>query len=304
MATISTIAGSDGISPSRTVINQNFANLNTDKIETSVLDTDTTMSADSDAKIPSQKAVKAYVDAGGNVNASTTARGIVEIATDAEVTAGTPTGGSGATLVVTPASLKTASLPVIQTYLNAVSPATWTKPAGLKYIVVEVQAAGGNGGDASAGGSAGDQGGGGGAGGYGKKIITAASLGATETVTIGAVGANSSFGTHVTAVFGANAINDGRGLGGTCSGGNVNVTGGDGHAVSSGTAREEFGGNGGASFFGGGGAGAPGQSTSAAAGQPGRAYGSGGGGAAADNSTSASGGAGGPAIVIVTEYYV
>lgn len=66
MATITTIAAGDQITNSRTDINTNFANLNSDKIETSVIDTDTAMAANSDAKIPSQKAVKAYVDAGGS----------------------------------------------------------------------------------------------------------------------------------------------------------------------------------------------------------------------------------------------
>lgn len=63
MSTITTINASDQITDSRAVINTNFSNLNTDKIETSVIDTDTTLAANSDAKIPSQKAVKAYVDA-------------------------------------------------------------------------------------------------------------------------------------------------------------------------------------------------------------------------------------------------
>lgn len=63
MSTIVTIAASDLITNSRADINTNFANLNADKIETSVLDTDTALAANSDAKIPSQKAVKAYVDA-------------------------------------------------------------------------------------------------------------------------------------------------------------------------------------------------------------------------------------------------
>jgi len=106
MTTITTIAGSDGISPSRTVINTNFSNLNSDKIETSVIDTDTALTANSDAKIPSQKAVKAYVDAGGNVNASETTRGIVEEATDSEVSAGTTTGATGAKLFITPTKLQ------------------------------------------------------------------------------------------------------------------------------------------------------------------------------------------------------
>jgi len=107
MTTITNIAAGDLITNSRTNINTNFANLNSDKIETSYLDTDTSLAANSDTKIATQKAVKAYVDAGGNVNASETTRGIVEEATDAEVTAGTATGGTGAKLVVTPAKLAT-----------------------------------------------------------------------------------------------------------------------------------------------------------------------------------------------------
>lgn len=66
MSTITTIASGDLISTSRTDINTNFSNLNTDKIETSYLDTDTTLAANSDSKIATQKATKAYVLA--NVN--------------------------------------------------------------------------------------------------------------------------------------------------------------------------------------------------------------------------------------------
>lgn len=107
MTTITTIQSSDLITDSRTVINTNFSNLNSDKVETSAIDTDTALAANSDAKIPSQKAVKAYVDAGGNVNASETTRGIVEEATDAEVTAGTAVGATGAKLFITPTKIQT-----------------------------------------------------------------------------------------------------------------------------------------------------------------------------------------------------
>ena len=62
MATITTIASTDQPSASRTVINNNFTNLNDDKIETTVLDTDVTLAADSDSKVATQKATKAYVD--------------------------------------------------------------------------------------------------------------------------------------------------------------------------------------------------------------------------------------------------
>lgn len=64
MSTLVTIAAGDNISTSRTDINNNFSALNTDKIETSVLDTSTDLdgASASNAKIPSQLAVKTYVD--------------------------------------------------------------------------------------------------------------------------------------------------------------------------------------------------------------------------------------------------
>jgi hypothetical protein len=58
-----------------TKVNTNFANLNSDKIETSYLDTDTSLTANSDVKIATQKAVRAYVDAGGLGTNITTATG-------------------------------------------------------------------------------------------------------------------------------------------------------------------------------------------------------------------------------------
>lgn len=61
MSTIQTINASDLITNSRATINTNFSNLNTDKIETSVLDTDGTLVANSDSKVATQKAVKTYV---------------------------------------------------------------------------------------------------------------------------------------------------------------------------------------------------------------------------------------------------
>lgn len=62
MTIITDINNSDLISASNEVINDNFDNLNSGKIETSVIDTDAALAANSDAKLPSQKAVKAYVD--------------------------------------------------------------------------------------------------------------------------------------------------------------------------------------------------------------------------------------------------
>lgn len=69
MATsITTIQATDLITNSRTDINNNFASLNTNKIETDYIDTDNTLSANSDTKIATQKATKAYVDAGGTAS--------------------------------------------------------------------------------------------------------------------------------------------------------------------------------------------------------------------------------------------
>ena len=96
MSTITTIQSTDLITNSRTVINTNFSNLNTDKEEVSNKSTDTTLAANSDTLYPSQKAVKAYVDTGGNVNASTTAKGIVEEATLGEMISKASTGATGA----------------------------------------------------------------------------------------------------------------------------------------------------------------------------------------------------------------
>ena len=105
MSTITTIQSTDLITNSRADINDNFSALNTDKMETSVLDTDTTLSANSDAKIPSQKAVKAFVENTVTVDASEVVKGAVEEATDTEVLEGTATGGTGAKLVITPTKL-------------------------------------------------------------------------------------------------------------------------------------------------------------------------------------------------------
>ena len=104
MSTITNINDSDLITVSNEVINDNFDNLNNDKIETSYLDTDTALTANSDSKIATQKSVKAYVDSGGNQNASTSQRGIVEEATLAEVDAGTTTGATGARLFINPSA--------------------------------------------------------------------------------------------------------------------------------------------------------------------------------------------------------
>lgn len=75
------------------------------KLATSYLDTDITLAANSDVKIPSQKAIKAYVDA-LVVAANETTSGILEVATNAETIAGTLD-----TKIITPLKLAT-NLPI------------------------------------------------------------------------------------------------------------------------------------------------------------------------------------------------
>jgi len=177
------------------------------------------------------------------------------------------------------------------------SSGTWTKDAGLKYIVVEVQAAGGRGSSNAGGGS----------GGYNKKLILASALSATETVTVGTASlgsGNTSLGSLLVAGNGGNAADDTRGAAGAATGGDVNVPGqigGTGWGAGGG-------GRGGSSFMGNGGGFTPAiSSTEATAGEDGVGFGGGGAGNADANDSnpnaSGNGGAGTAGIVIVTEYY-
>jgi len=198
---------------------------------------------------------------------------------------------------------------------------TWTRPAGCRAVLVEVQAAGGGGGGAGNGGSGTASGAGGGAGGYARKWVT--SPGATETVTLGAVGAagadtganggdgaSASFGAHCSATGGAGGagtatrsatISRGAapgGVGGVGSSGDLNVTGGCGTvgATYNTVAVSGFGGD---SQLGGGG----GANTEGGPGNSGGNYGGGGSGGCSDSGTGRAGGAGGAGVVVVWEYY-
>jgi len=219
----------------------------------------------------------------------------------------------------------------VKVYLNSGSPHTWTKPAGLVgngFIEVEVQAGGGGGGGAASS-SAGETafGTGGAGGGYSYKKIAAASLGATETVTVGAagtaasagnntggIGGASSFGSHATTTGGNGGVGGsssstvtGNGVGataGTASNGDLNIDGKRSTTWIRTSAIRGLSGAGGDSKLGYGGiywtiAGNPSN-----AGNPATGYGAGGGGGISGNGNGAgAGGAATPGIVIVKEYY-
>lgn len=201
-----------------------------------------------------------------------------------------------------------------------ITSATWTKPAGLKAVRVTVVGGGGGGGGCTGAASSYAVGGGGGGGGTSTKLILAATLGATEAVTVGAGGAagantggtggtggTSSFGAHASATggggtgmaTGTTALGVAGGLGGVGSLGTNNLEGdGGGSALRvSGTAG--ISGKGGASTNGGGGRGALGN----LAGDPGGLRGGGGGGASTNSATAQAGGAGAGGVVIVEEFY-
>ena len=193
-------------------------------------------------------------------DASTSAKGVVETATLAEVRARTATGGTGAKLAVTPdvmddlptaneklamagggylgapsttnKYITQAAVPTVQTF-NASG--TYTKPTGLAYARVQAWGGGGSGGRNLT--SAAVEAGGGGGGGYNEVYLLASQIGATETVTVGAGGAaqtvdangnaggNTTFGSLLTGYGGG-----GGGAGSTGGGG-----GGGGGILSAGT---------------------------------------------------------------------
>ena len=184
---------------------------------------------------------------------------------------------------------------------------TWNKPAGLMRAKVTVIGGG-------AGGSGvftiDTGGGGGGGGGAAIKLIQDASLGSSETITIGAGGAGGSGGNAVgsvggTSSFGALASATGGGTkgnykdggpGGLGSGGDLNITGGGGEAGSEDTIRN--GGIGGSSILGGGATTNAGASAGQAAGNFG-----GGGSSTGGNNVNRSGGVGADGVIFVEEFF-
>jgi hypothetical protein len=187
---------------------------------------------------------------------------------------------------------------------------TWTKPAGITKIKVIVT--GGGGGGCAV--NSDDTAGGGGAGATAIKIIDVSAV-TSVSVTVGAgqagkvnnggnsvnYGNPSSFGSYCTAGAGSNGSGGWwslGGTGGTATGGDINLPGGDGNGghIDQVTPYETSG-TGGSSFWGGGGRGSS-RSAGAAGDNAGKAPGSGG-GASAITGTGSAGAAG---IVVIEEY--
>lgn len=186
---------------------------------------------------------------------------------------------------------------------------TYTPSAGMLYCIVEC-IGGGGGGNSGAGGVNGVAGGGGGSGGYSRGTYTAATIGASQSVTIGAGGGagagggTSSLGSLISSGGGgagtAGAAGGGGGTGGTGASGSVNLRGGNGNAGSGGNGTggsSSVGGVGGSTLLGGNGGGGNGATSSN--GTTGATNTGGGGGGGANGGTGAAGGSG---IIIITEY--
>lgn len=169
---------------------------------------------------------------------------------------------------------------------------TYTPTPGATRAKVIVTGGGGNG--AAGNNGSGNGGGGGGAGATATAFISSL---AVTTVTVGAAGGQSAFGT-ITANGGSAGSSTGAGGSGssTTSGASASTIGGAGAPATAGTVGT--GGQGGASFWGGGGAGALGANNGSA----GQARGSGGGGGGVNGASTGNGGSGAPGCVYIEEY--
>jgi len=206
-------------------------------------------------------------------------------------------------------------------YGTSGSPHTYTKNNSASYIKVTIVGGGGGSGGAASNASEAAFSGGGGGGGTSIKVIQNTSVGATETVTVGAggaggntsgssgaSGATSSFGSHASATggtggaaqaSGSSAARGGTpGSGGAGASGDLNIVGGVGTWAGRFSGSSGFPSNGGGSVFGGGGLG----NGANLSGSVGSSYGGGGGGSSGINGTDNAGASGADGVVVVEEY--
>lgn len=193
---------------------------------------------------------------------------------------------------------------------------TWTRPTGIRKVLVEVVGGGGGGGSTQA--TADQFGAGGGGGGFAMKLLDVSAI-ATSTITIGALGAGGAAGSNNGVAGGNSSWADGTntltgnggaggafaaggalgGAGGTGTGGDVNIAGGVGGPGQSPTAANAVGPNNGGTSQ---------RSAGTAAnslnqvGLVATGFGGGGSGASNAGATARAGGNGSAGIIIVYEY--
>ena len=235
------------------------------------------------------------------VCAGTTATGNLQVASTGLSTSGYVLTSNGNAALpsfqASPGSTAFDSI-VVQTFTSS---GTYTPTSGMKYCTIEVVGGGGGGGGGTTTGASSLSGGiGGGGGGYARKTVTAATIGASQTVTVGAggtagavgggqggTGGTSSVGSIVSATGGVGGMGSGAGstwasggaAGGVGSSGDINAYGGSSpFGFGNVTVSFNAAGSGASSIFGGGGIGQVGGGGSSA-GLAGELYGGGGGGA-------------------------
>tara|TARA_R110000782_G_scaffold5224_1_gene18105 strand:+ start:2466 stop:3431 length:966 start_codon:yes stop_codon:yes gene_type:complete len=205
--------------------------------------------------------VSNFSDIGSGTDAKATLG--LEAVTQVEAEAGTKTTGAMSPLRTAQAF---AGLAITPTYEQFLTSGTWTKPAGVTWVYVEA-IGGGAGGTNSTG--VGDIRSGGGGGGFNDGLLLASTVGATESVTIGAGGAGGANGSPNTGASGAvtsfgSLVSGGNGKAGVGSGadggggeiGGTNDAGnGTGNGGYSSGGAGSAGGAGGATVKGGGGGG-------------------------------------------------
>lgn len=219
-------------------------------------------------------------------------------------------------LLVNPATTSASGMTYLATQVFT-SSGTYTPTSGMTKAYVRLWGGGGGGGGVSS--TAGNAAAGGGAGGYAEKWFTSATIGASQTVTIGAggtagantggtggTGGTTSLGALMSAtggVGGAGCASCGAltgGAGGVGSGGDINGTGNYGGTVKGNVTGGEISGYGGATSLGGDGASV--DFTQDTVGKSAAANSGSGGSGAAANGTAHVGGVGGSGLLIITEY--
>lgn len=239
------------------------------------------------------------------------------------ILSGTATAGLALLSGASGAPTWSTSAPITQIAIQKfTTTGTYTPTSGMKYCIIECVGGGAAGGSsAQSAAPSMNAAGGGGAGSYSRKVSTAASIGSSQTATIGAGGTPGAAGTNAGGNGGDTSIGSicigkggsggaGAGSGGQSSGGAGGVAGTGDLTVVGNPGQPGGGGNvvtfimpsgaGGSSIYGAGGNSgiSPGYT-----GNAGNSYGSGGsGGFSFANSAAVQGGAGAPGIIIITEF--